>query len=545
MSTLSFQIHPSFRPKQRPRIDRAHSRLYGIVAGMDVEATGHGVCCDVKSLEMIAELANAHADGVPGRFGHPGMSENATGRKVQLAYNWRVLRGTKPEDKRTYLVHDAQLMEAARTSPAFAHDPVEYILAMAEQYPKHFAESLVLRADQVWTTSDGQELPIWEEAEDSTGSSTDEDGYKYKRIRQRPENALTNVPVLRPTAVHFCDFVNEGAITHTGLYPLSSAAFPPDWGGLRGGIFASLFTEENAPNYLLDHLFATVDDLRQRFHISLEALQPKVERLLRLYLDARRVMEGVQQATQASVSQPVSFSRKENAMSTRRRRSSRLTGELRGHRAAAGGNGVPSGTGASRELSLEGGGESANDQEELSLETEAALENAGAILTQAEQMASTIVQSTAELSQAPMLATAAQVAHLQGQVDQHTDQLHELTHQLHKLSELLVKNMELTAALQRNIARANGETVITQRVPVLGATGWETTGQEGFHFQQPGAPSGPGGWAVTQTPVSTEQRRAQGQESFGRELPTGLDPDSAEARAIRNQQRRAQQTRQA
>jgi hypothetical protein len=62
MSTVSFQIHPSFRERQPrpggPRIDRPNSRMYGIVAGMDVEATGHGICCDVKSLELIAQLAN-------------------------------------------------------------------------------------------------------------------------------------------------------------------------------------------------------------------------------------------------------------------------------------------------------------------------------------------------------------------------------------------------------------------------------------------------------------------------------------------------------
>jgi hypothetical protein len=173
MTTISFQIHPSFRPHQQPKIDRPNSRLYGIVAGMGVEATGHGVCCDVKSLELIATLANANQEGISGRFGHPGMSENATGRKVHLAYNWRVLKGEKTGDKHTYLVHDSQFMDAARTSPAFAHDPVEYIMNMAEQHPKHFAESLVLSANQVWTTADGKELPTWEEVE--------EDGYKYKR----------------------------------------------------------------------------------------------------------------------------------------------------------------------------------------------------------------------------------------------------------------------------------------------------------------------------------------------------------------------------
>jgi hypothetical protein len=522
MSTISFQVHPSFRERQPAKIDRPNSRMYGVVAGMDVEATGHGVCCDVKALEQIAQLANQFPEGVSGRFGHPGMSENATGRKVQLAYNWRVLRGEKAGDPHTYLVHDSQFMDAARTSPAFAHDPVEYIMNMAEQHPKHFAESLVLSANQVWTTQDGKELPTWEEVE--------EDGYKYKRTRKRPENALTKVPVLRPTAVHFCDLVNDGAITHSGLYPMAS--------GLNDAVlFASIFTEQNGPNYVLDHLFATVDDLRRRFNIPLEGLQPKVRRLLSLYIDSRQAVaetaghpggsRGIDGVSPVSPPlQPVFFesafvrknapiARKDKqAMSNQRRQ--RFSRRERAHGASERGKPLVE---AAVELS---------ENEELAAEAEAALDQASAMLSQAEQMANSMVQSTVALQDTPALASAAQVAHLQEQVDQHTDQLHELTGHLKKLSELLVKNMEMTSALQRNLSRANGDPVVTHRVPVLGATG----AFEGFQFQQPA----PGAWAAGQQPTSVEQRREQ--------LPAGLDPESAEARAIRVQQRRAAQQRQ-
>lgn len=512
MSTVSFQIHPSFRERQSVKIDRPNSRMYGIVAGMDVEATGHGICCDVKSLELIAQLANQSPEGVSGRFGHPGMSENATGRKVQLAYNWRVLKGEKAGDLRTYLVHDSQFMDAARTSPAFAHDPVEYIMSMAEQHPRQFAESLVLSGAQVWTTKDGKELPIWEEVED-------EEGYKHKRTRKRPDNALTNVPVLRPTAVHFCDFVNDGAITHSGLYPMAA--------GINDAVaFASIFTEENGANHLLDHLFATVDDLRRRYNIPLTALKPKVQRLLSLYIDSRGVAETLTgNVGVIAAPQPVFFEsalarnnapidrKDERPMSNRRQRSARR--QERAHGAAERGQAL-----ANPVVEL-------SENEELTAEAEAALDQASAMLSQAEQMANSMVQSTVALQDTPALASAAQVVHLQEQLDQHTDQLHELTSHLKRLSELLVKNMELTSALQRNLARANGDTVVTHRVPVLGATG----GMEGFQFQQPA----PGAWAAGQQPISTDQRRDQ--------LPSGVDPESAEARAIRVQQRRAAQQR--
>lgn len=555
MTTFSFQIHPNYRPRQTPKIDRPNSRMYGIVAGMDVEATGHGVCCDVKSLEIIAKLANTHPEGIIGRFGHPGMSENATGRKIQLAYHWRVLKGEKADDPHTYLVHDTQFMAAARTSPAFAQDPVEYIMNMAEQHPRHLGESLVLTGATVWTTKDGQELPTWEEVEDEAGNT-------YKRTRQRPANALTTVPVLRPTAVHFCDIVSEGAITHTGLFPLASPAFPPDRGGLRGdgGAFTSIFTEETAPNYVLDHLFATVDDLRHRFNIPLAALKPKVKRLLSLYLDSRRAREAtanepktldnglatVHRAVRpasvshqpSSIVQPIYFSRKEaDPMSTRRQRLARQRSDRRRL------NDLGNPLSASRELTSQPAAEIQADlteAEELAFETEESLGHASAILDQAEQMANTMVQSTAALTEAPTLATASQVAHLQSQVDQHTDQLHDLTNHLKKLSELLVKNMELTNALQRNITRAQGEPVITQRVPVLGAAGGFEPGAAWVQLQPPT----PGAWAASQQPVSTEQRRVGEITSSREQLPTGLDPDSPEARAIRTQQRRAQQTRQ-
>jgi hypothetical protein len=166
-----------------------------------------------------------------------------------------------------------------------------------------------------------------------------------------------------------------------------------------------------------------------------------------------------------------------------------------------------------------------SENEAMAAEADAALDQASVMLSQAEQMANSMVQSTVALQDTPALASAAQVAHVQEQLDQHTDQLHELTSHLKRLSELLVKNMELTSALQRNLARANGDTVVTHRVPVLGATG----GMEGFQFQQPA----PGAWAAGQQPISTDQRRDQ--------LPAGLDPDSMEARAIRVQQRRAAQ----
>ena len=493
--TFRFQIHPQFRPLQKPQIDHTKARIYGVVAAMNVEATGHGVCCDHKALELLAGLGNGHAKGVPGRFGHPGISENATGRKVQMATNWRVVRKAAVIDGRqqefSYLLHDAELIEAARTSPAFAQDPVAYILQIAESHPEQFAESMVLRAMLVWTTPDGKEIPVYQEYED-------EDGEPARRRNPRPDNALTEVPVLRPFALIAVDFVNEGALTHTGLFPMS-----------EGGE-VNIFTPQAGASFYVQQLFETVDELRQRFQIPLAVLPQKVERLLRLYSDSRGLAQQTKQGVFSvgavpSAARTPSLLTKGANMSRRTRRQQQRQ--------------VQAGAGQEQAFSAESEG---GDSAMLSQEADETLEHSTVILRQAEQLAQLMTQSGVAMQEGPGLASSEQVSHIQEQLDQNTDQIHELTSQLKRLSELLVRNMELTAILQRNITRTNGEPVITQRVTAGGLNPLEN----GFQFAhpQPGA-----NWALT--PVAGIDERRQ---------KLAVDEDGPEGRAIRTQQRRAQ-----
>lgn len=511
--TFRFQIHPQFRPIQKPQIDHTNARIYGVVAAMNVEATGHGVCCDHKALELLAALGNGHAKGVPGRFGHPGISENATGRKVQMATNWRVVRkaavidgkpfgGTHGEPQEfSYLLHDAELIEAARTSPAFAQDPVAYILQIAESHPQQFAESMVLRATLVWTTADGKEVPVYET--DGT-DGTDEQGAAVVRRNPRPNNALTKVPVLRPFELIAVDFVNEGALTHTGLFPMSE--------GAGAGPCVNIFTPQAGASFYVQQLFETVDELRQRFHIPLEVLPQKVERLLRLYTDSRRNPR-VNHLTGSAFSvgavpdtahTPILLGKGAN-MSRRTRRQQQRQVQA----------------GAGQEQAFSGEGTSAGDSAMLSQEADETLEHSTAILRQAEQLAQLMTQSGVAMQEGPGLASSEQVGHLQEQLDQNTDQIHELTSQLKRLSELLVRNMELTAILQRNITRTNGEPVITQRVTAGGLNPLE----QGLQFAHPQPAAS---WGLT--PVAGIDERRQ---------KLAVDEDGPEGRAIRAQQRRA------
>ena len=81
------------------RVDRANATIYGVTAMMaNVEATGHGIATDNKTIQMMLALSQ---DGRSRRqrFGHPGISENYTGKQVSNAVNFRIENGN--------LVHDA------------------------------------------------------------------------------------------------------------------------------------------------------------------------------------------------------------------------------------------------------------------------------------------------------------------------------------------------------------------------------------------------------------------------------------------------------
>lgn len=66
----------------------------------------------------------------------------------------------------------------------------------------------------------------WTSSPTSSGGGVEDvplyikDAEGYLRENPRPDDALTALPVLRPTAFYYCDFVNEGALTHQGMFSL-------------------------------------------------------------------------------------------------------------------------------------------------------------------------------------------------------------------------------------------------------------------------------------------------------------------------------------
>lgn len=258
----SFRLATTYQSTP-PAIDRKAGVLRGITAMQaNVEALGHGVQADMTTLHTLAGMGNADADGIRSRFGHPGISENATGKKVANATNFQV--------KGDRLIHDSKLLESARKSPVFSQDPIEYILEMAEKTPRELGESVVIAANTVWPLDNGNELAVevW-----GPGKYHYPEGHGELDDKGRPVNAVTPLPVLRPVDFHFVDFVGEPALVRDGLTPMEADAINYLFGGR-----ASEYAQE---------MFRIVDEWRQRYHVPLSAIPGKVDQIVSEYMAAR------------------------------------------------------------------------------------------------------------------------------------------------------------------------------------------------------------------------------------------------------------------
>lgn len=246
-----------------PRVDRQNLTIRGVVAMQSgVEALGHGCMTDNKTIQIMLKLAQ---DGKPRRqrFGHPGISENATGKQVAQAVNFSIVNGN--------LVHDSIFLESARKSPAFSQDPVEYIFNLAEKSPSEFGESVVIEADLAWTLSDGRDVPQYQSArnnEDRQRNATfiDIDGVERHSHNFKPVDAQTDLPVLRPSTFHYVDYVNEGALTHEGMFSKMFMSGPSAWA---------------------EELFHFVDEWRTAYNIPLTDVPKKADQLLTAYMQVR------------------------------------------------------------------------------------------------------------------------------------------------------------------------------------------------------------------------------------------------------------------
>lgn len=250
------------------RVDRQNSVIYGVCAMAVCEALGHGSEADMITLEKTMALGNStRLEGIKGRFGHPAMSENSTGRQVQLARNFRI-SGNK-------LLHDSYLLSASTKSPVFTQDVVDYMMTIAETNPSEFAESVVISCYLAWRLNDGREFETYWDDWEQRYQNTDLPDDVAVNAKGRPIAATTTLPVIRPLRLHYVDVVNEGALTHEGLFSSE----------VENGI-QSLF-EGHSSEYAHD-LFLWIDEFATRFKVPPQELHAKARKALDVYLLSRK-----------------------------------------------------------------------------------------------------------------------------------------------------------------------------------------------------------------------------------------------------------------
>lgn len=242
----------------KPVIDRSNLRIEGVCAMHTGEALGHAIMADSVTLSQMAMLGNNRVKGVRGRFGHPGLSENATGKQVQIARNFEV-SGNK-------LIHTSQLLETARKSPAFPQDPVEFILDLAENNPTEFGESVVIEANLAWVLVDGSER----ELSDKELPGPD---------LEKPADAINKLPAIRPTEFHYVDFVNEGALTYNGMFA------PTNYDNLAD--MNMFMLPGSKTSYITSNIFAMLDNFRRLNGLTIEQMMEiapaKIQMILASY----------------------------------------------------------------------------------------------------------------------------------------------------------------------------------------------------------------------------------------------------------------------
>ena len=144
MSEFRFNVYA--RPG---RVDRDGHIIYGVSAAQGgVEALGHRMLLDGKTIEQIVQLGAAKAKGVKSRFAHPGLSSNGMGKFLGRLHNWRQ-EGQKA-------TADLHLSDLAAKSPE--GDLRTYTEELAEKEPDMFGMSIVFNGRRVWIKADGRRL---------------------------------------------------------------------------------------------------------------------------------------------------------------------------------------------------------------------------------------------------------------------------------------------------------------------------------------------------------------------------------------------------
>ena len=123
------------RAQPATRVDREGRVIYGVSVAQPVEALGHGMTLDARSIAAIVEHGNAARNGVKSRFAHPGLSSDGLGKYLGRMRDFR-----QEGDK---AVADLHLADSAFRTPE--GDLGSYVMDMAENDADMFGMSVVIK----------------------------------------------------------------------------------------------------------------------------------------------------------------------------------------------------------------------------------------------------------------------------------------------------------------------------------------------------------------------------------------------------------------
>ena len=181
------------RAQPPARVDREAHIIYGVSAAQAVEALGHDMLLDGRSIAQIVEHGNAARNGVTRRFTHPGLSSTGLGKSLGR------MRDVRQEGDKA--VADLHIADSAFKTPD--GDLGTYVMDLAENDPDVFGMSVVIKANRVWQLSNGSEL----DAVNERGEGV-----------ERPANAVTDKPLARVRQLMAVDAVDEPAANRDGLF---------------------------------------------------------------------------------------------------------------------------------------------------------------------------------------------------------------------------------------------------------------------------------------------------------------------------------------
>lgn len=154
-------------------------------------ALGHGMWIDKTMLQQVKASINTVAEGVKGRFTHPGMSGDGMGKALGRWTDARV-EGDK-------VLADLHFFESAHQTPN--GDLAGYVLKLAQEDPAAFGVSIAFTPDR------GAEDLFVAENKDKKGIFTSPD-----------KGNTENLPHVRLAELHAGDVVDEPAANKDGLF---------------------------------------------------------------------------------------------------------------------------------------------------------------------------------------------------------------------------------------------------------------------------------------------------------------------------------------